>query len=237
LSLLSKTQHHHEKELVCVFAVPNDTIMQVFLKRAQQDTSKRAAVLHEHQISFSNQANKDVLVAFLKSIKEHRQQSSVSAGTDGTISRQQSSVGAGTDSGGFWGDLLHTPSYSSTRMVGPNLLRNLHQSFSCHLYCPPINNQTLSRTEEALRLLEAMPENPLIRGRSVHTGSTGFKGVYLNRGRYIAQCCTPPCRHLYINIFATVEDAALAFLRHQQQNHGHPGLLANATPPVLHRPR
>jgi hypothetical protein len=83
----------------------------------------------------------------------------------------------------------------------------------------------LSRTEEALRLLEAMPENPLIRGRSVHTGNTGFKGVYLNRGRYIAQCCTPPCRRLYINIFATVEDAALAFLLHQQQNHGHPGLL------------
>ena len=42
------------------------------------------------------------------------------------------------------------------------------------------------------------------------------KGVVANNGRYIAKCITPPCHGNNLGAFDTPEDAAQAYLQHQQ---------------------
>ena len=56
------------------------------------------------------------------------------------------------------------------------------------------------------------------RGRS-DKGSTGFKGVYPNHGRYRAACTTSPCRHNNLGTFDTSEEAAQVYLQHYQKEH------------------
>jgi hypothetical protein len=51
--------------------------------------------------------------------------------------------------------------------------------------------------------------------------STGFKGVVPNKGRYKAECNTSPCHHNHLGIFGTPEEAAQAYLQHQQQHKSH----------------
>ena len=41
-------------------------------------------------------------------------------------------------------------------------------------------------------------------------GKTGYKGVSLVEGRYLAKCTTAPCRHTHLGTFATPEDAAVS---------------------------
>ena len=48
-------------------------------------------------------------------------------------------------------------------------------------------------------------------------GSTGYKGVTLNRGRYTAKCTTPPCSRYGLGTFDTSEEAAQAYLLHHQE--------------------
>jgi hypothetical protein len=50
-------------------------------------------------------------------------------------------------------------------------------------------------------------------------GSTGFKGVHLDKGRYKAKCDTPPCSHNYLGMFGTPEEGAQAYLQHWETNH------------------
>ena len=45
---------------------------------------------------------------------------------------------------------------------------------------------------------------------------SGYKGVTANKGRYRAQCTTAPCRNNNLGAFDTPEDAAQAYLQHQQ---------------------
>jgi hypothetical protein len=49
--------------------------------------------------------------------------------------------------------------------------------------------------------------------------STGFKGVYSDKGRHKAECNTAPFHHNYHGTFGTPEEAAQAYLQHCQTNH------------------
>jgi hypothetical protein len=51
--------------------------------------------------------------------------------------------------------------------------------------------------------------------------STGYKGVTPDKGRYTAQCDTPPCRNNHLGCFGTPEEAAQLYLQHKQQAHSH----------------
>ena len=62
-------------------------------------------------------------------------------------------------------------------------------------------------------------------------GSTGYKGVYLQDGRFQVQCNTPPCRLNFLGRFETPEEAAQAYLQHQQNQH--PGELEKTRAPPL----
>ena len=55
--------------------------------------------------------------------------------------------------------------------------------------------------------------------RSDRAKSTGYKGVVANNGRYRAECSTSPCRHNYLGTFGTPEEAAQAYLQHQEKEH------------------
>ena len=48
---------------------------------------------------------------------------------------------------------------------------------------------------------------------------TGFKGVVPDHGRYQAACNTSSCRHNHLGMFGTPEEAAQAYLQHQQEEH------------------
>jgi hypothetical protein len=50
-------------------------------------------------------------------------------------------------------------------------------------------------------------------------GSTGFKGVHQDRGRYQATCNTALCHNHYVGKFDTPEEAAQAYLQHWETNH------------------
>jgi hypothetical protein len=56
---------------------------------------------------------------------------------------------------------------------------------------------------------------------------TGYKGVRPLKGRYQAQCTTPPCHDNYLGNFGTSEEGAQAYLQHQQHSHNH-----QAAPPL-----
>jgi len=43
--------------------------------------------------------------------------------------------------------------------------------------------------------------------------------VVANNGRYRAECSTSPCRHNYLGTFGTPEEAAQAYLQHQEKEH------------------
>ena len=45
---------------------------------------------------------------------------------------------------------------------------------------------------------------------------SGYKGVAASKGRYSANCDTPPCHGNNLGAFDTPEDAAQAYLQHQQ---------------------
>jgi hypothetical protein len=49
--------------------------------------------------------------------------------------------------------------------------------------------------------------------------SSGFKGVQPYKGRYKATCDTPPCRHHYLGMGGTPEEAAQAYLQHWEEAH------------------
>jgi hypothetical protein len=52
-------------------------------------------------------------------------------------------------------------------------------------------------------------------------GKTGYKGVGASYGRYQAKCDTSPCHCYSLGSFGTPEEAAQAYLQHQQHNHNH----------------
>ena len=55
--------------------------------------------------------------------------------------------------------------------------------------------------------------------------STGYKGVYPHKGRFQAACDTSPCPHNHLGMFKTPEQAAQAYLQHQQHSHNHQAAL------------
>ena len=63
-------------------------------------------------------------------------------------------------------------------------------------------------------------EEHLIRSDRANS-TTGFKGVQTlsHGGRYTATCKTPPCRNNYLGIFGIPEEAAQAYLQHQEKQH------------------
>ena len=67
-------------------------------------------------------------------------------------------------------------------------------------------------------LPEVVQEHLLIRSDQA---STGYKGVAANKGRYRAQCDAPPCHNNHVGSFGTPEEAAQAYLQHQQHSHNH----------------
>jgi hypothetical protein len=52
-------------------------------------------------------------------------------------------------------------------------------------------------------------------------GKAGYKGVYRHKGRYMATCNTSHCCHNNLGSFGTPEEAAQAYLQHQQHSHNH----------------
>ena len=48
---------------------------------------------------------------------------------------------------------------------------------------------------------------------------SGYRGVIASYGRYRATCNTPPCRHNHLGTFDTPEEAAQAYLQHQEEEH------------------
>ena len=61
-------------------------------------------------------------------------------------------------------------------------------------------------------------EEHLIRSDRANS-TTGFKGVHPNDGRYQAVCETSHCRKNYLGRFDTPEQAAQAYLQHQEKEH------------------
>jgi hypothetical protein len=69
----------------------------------------------------------------------------------------------------------------------------------------------------APQALAQVQEHLLIRS---DIGQTGFKGVHQSTlGWYQAQCTTAPCCRNLLGRFGTPEQAALAYLQHQEQEH------------------
>ena len=59
---------------------------------------------------------------------------------------------------------------------------------------------------------------------------TGYKGVAAHSGRDKGQCNAPPCHGNNLGAFDTPEDAAQAYLQHQQQEHEHAAELKDVKP-------
>jgi hypothetical protein len=76
-------------------------------------------------------------------------------------------------------------------------------------------------------LLPLQPPHPVLPEVQHHLlirsdkAKSGYKGVHPHRGRFEVKCATPPCHHNHLGSFDIPEEAAQAYLQHQQQNHSH----------------
>jgi hypothetical protein len=78
--------------------------------------------------------------------------------------------------------------------------------------------EELAKERVPRSVLLPVQEHLLIRS---DRSSTGFTGVYPNKGRYQAKCDTSPCHNNHLGSFGTPEEAAQAYLQHHQHSHSH----------------